>query len=123
MDRISNRIPCTVGANVVPNDAMTWTFAYSYTNTDRSGQGASSTSSLTQQETVTCAYTPVKTMYLFASVQRLSETGVGVQTVQNYGFNWAPFPDGALQFRFSYDENVTPELGQSSNDHLPRCEI
>ena len=34
--------------------------------------------------------------------------------MQNYGFNWAPFPDGALQFRFSYNENVTPETGQSS---------
>jgi hypothetical protein len=58
-------------------------------------------------------------MYLFASVQRLSETGVGVRTMQNYGFNWSPFPEGALQFRFSYNESVTPEVGQSTTIFSP----
>ena len=28
---------------------------------------------------------------------------------QNYGFNWSPFPDGALQFRFNYNENLTTD--------------
>ena len=41
------------------------------------GAGSPFPSNLTQQETVTCAYTPVRTMYLFASVQRMTETGGG----------------------------------------------
>jgi hypothetical protein len=98
---------------------MTWTFFFTDTSTDRSGAGVPSTSTLTRQATATCAYTPVRTMYLFASVQRLSETGVGVRTMQNYGFNWSPFPEGALQFRFSYNESVTPEVGQSTTIFSP----
>jgi hypothetical protein len=109
----------TVGANIVPNKTMTWTFFFTDTSTDRSGAGVPSTSTLTRQATATCAYTPVRTMYLFASVQRLSETGVGVRTMQNYGFNWSPFPEGALQFRFSYNESVTPEVGQSTTIFSP----
>ena len=112
----------TMGANVVPHRTMTWTFSYSYGNTDRSAPGAPSTSTLTRQETVTCAYTPFKTMYLFASVQRIEQTGQTVMTLQNYGFNWSPFPDGALQFRFSYYETVTLEPAVKQ-DHLPRREI
>jgi hypothetical protein len=103
-----------MAANVVPNKTMTWTFSYSYLNTNSSGAGISSNSGRTQQETVALAYTPVRTMYFFASLQRIAEAGHQAQTVENYGFSWAPFPDGALQFRFSCNENIEPELGQST---------
>ena len=104
----------TMATNVIPHRTMTWTFAYTYTNTDHSGPGTPSTSTLTEQQTVTCAYTPFRTMYLFASLQRIDQTGQRVFTAQNYGLNWSPFPDGALQFRFSYTEQITPSAAQST---------
>jgi hypothetical protein len=29
--------------------------------------------------------------------------------LQTYGANWSPFPDGALQFRFSFTETALPQ--------------
>ena len=82
----------TVGANIVPNKTMTWTVNYTYVSTDRSGPGVSSPSNLTQQATVTLAYTPVRTMYLFASVERLTETGVESRRCRTTGSTGHPFP-------------------------------
>jgi len=104
----------TMGASVIPHRTMTWTLFYSYTDTDRSGLGVPSTSTQAQQGTVRCAYTPFSTMYLFASLQRIEGTGQSGQTLQNYAFNWTPFPGGALQFRFSYAEYIAPENQQSN---------
>ena len=30
----------------------------------------------------------------------------GTNTFQNYSVNWSPFPDGDLQFFFTYDETL-----------------
>ena len=104
----------TVGANIVPNRKMTWTFAFTYIDTNQAGPAVPSVSGVSRQETATLAYTPVSTMYLFASVQSLNQPRGPNRLLQNYGFNWSPFPDGALQFRFAYNENVIP--GEQSSD-------
>jgi hypothetical protein len=41
----------------------------------------------------------------------LNQTGEQSHTLQNYTLNWSPFPGGALQFRFSFNENRRPEDG------------
>jgi hypothetical protein len=58
---------------------------------------------------LTAAYNPFRTLYLLASLQMTDETNQKKRAVQSYGLNWSPFPDGALQFRFSYNENRRPE--------------
>ena len=99
----------TLGANVVPHRTMTWTFLVSNMNTDRSVPGAVTMPTVTKRGDVTLAYTPFRTLYLLASIDLLEQSGQGRKTLQNYGANWSPFPDGALQFRFSYSETSRPE--------------
>ena len=47
------------------------------------------------------------------------EKDTGARTTQNYGLNWSPFPDGALQFRFNYNENLTSGGGQKDRTINP----
>jgi hypothetical protein len=99
----------TVGANVVPNPLMTWTFYYTYTGTDQTRTALPDISSTTRSTTVSLSFNPFRTLYLFGSVQFLSESGQRSKTMQNYGLNWSPFPDGSLLFRFAYNEDRTPQ--------------
>jgi hypothetical protein len=99
----------SAGANIVPHTGMTWTFILSETDTSRSIPGGVTTSLVSKNGLVTLAYTPVKTLYLLASINLLEETGQRRQVLQTYGGNWTPFPYGALQLRFSYNETAIPE--------------
>jgi hypothetical protein len=98
-----------VGANIIPHRTMTWTFNYSYSDAARTLSGAGKESSVTRQTNVMVAYNPFRTFYATASLQFFDETGQGLRTLQNYGLNWSPFPDGALQFRFAYNETRQPQ--------------
>jgi hypothetical protein len=40
---------------------------------------------------------------------RMLDRGNSKTTLYNYSANWAPFPDGTLQFFFTYDEMLRPE--------------
>ena len=57
-------------------------------------------------------YNPFRTLNLIAFLQYLNEKGQKDRLLQNYSINWSPFPDGALQFFISYNENYRTE------DHL-----
>jgi hypothetical protein len=94
----------TLGANIVPRPTLTTTVYLTYIDSHRTTPGLPETTNLTNNATITVAYNPVRALYLLASVQFIDETGQRVKTLQNYGLNWSPFPDGALQFRFSYNE-------------------
>lgn len=96
-------------ANIVPHRTMTLTLSLFDTRTDRSGPGVEDSTSITRRGDITLAFNPLRTLYLLASISRVDQTGQGTLTFQNYGLNWSPFPDGALQFRFSYNENLRPE--------------
>jgi hypothetical protein len=54
-------------------------------------------------------FNPVRTVYLSALFELIAEKGQGTETTQNYSVNWSPFPDGALQFNISYNENLRSE--------------
>jgi hypothetical protein len=43
---------------------------------------------------------------LFASWEIIWERHRDTEMTQDYALNWSPFPDGALQFNFAYDENL-----------------
>jgi hypothetical protein len=99
----------TAGANVVPHPTLTLTLYVSDSWTDRKPTGAPKESIETRTLDLTASYNPFRTLYLLASLQVTDDTAQGRRTLQNYGLNWSPFPDGKLQFRFSYNENRRPE--------------
>jgi hypothetical protein len=94
-------------AMIIPLPTINVTLNYRYTNTDQSGGGSPSSSTYTHRGEVLISYNPLRTLYLVASIDVLAGKDQKMQTVQNYGINWAPFPDGDLQFRFNYNENLT----------------
>ena len=102
------------GASIVPHRTMTITLTYSDTTTNQSGGGLPSTSTSTRRGDLSVAYRPFETLYLFASWEILAEKGQKIQTTQNYGLNWSPFPEGTLQFNFSYNENILSENNQKN---------
>lgn len=105
-----NVLLLTMGANVVPHPTLTLSLYVSDSWTDRTPTGAPKISTETRTMDLTASYNPFRTLYLLASLQVTDDTGQGGRkTLQNYGLNWSPFPDGALQFRFAYNENRRPE--------------
>lgn len=102
------------GASIVPHRTMTITLIYSDTTTNQSGGSLPSTSTSTRRGDLSVAYRPFETLYLFTSWEILAEKGQKIQTTQNYGLNWSPFPEGTLQFNFSYNESILSESNQKS---------
>ncbi len=95
------------GAGFIPHPRLTVNLSYTTSRTTSYGGGQPfKTSSSTEREEASTAYRPVDTAYLTASISRQSTTGQRSFTLQNYGLNWSPFPDGTLQFHFTYNENM-----------------
>jgi len=92
---------------IIPHPTINLTLDYKYLNTDRSGGDNLDSSTYTHRGEVLISYNPFRTLFLVASIDVLAGNDQKTQTVQNYGINWAPFPDGDLQFRFNYNENLT----------------
>jgi len=99
-------------ANIVPDKKVTLGLNYSNIISRRTGGEQGSVSTYTQTLDVSLSYNPFRTLNLFAFVEYLSQTGQGGRILQNYAINWSPFPDGALQFNITYNENYR------TDDHL-----
>ena len=93
------------GANIVPNNALTININYFSTDTNESGAGKKKTNSTSKRSEFTASYRPVRTLYLVASISK-STQDKRKDTLQNYSINWSPFPDGDLQLRFEYNQNL-----------------
>ncbi len=98
--------------NIVPHRTMTLGLNYSNTISRRTGGDQGSSSTYTQTLDCNLSYNPFRTLNLLAFVQYINEKGQKDRILQNYTINWSPFPDGALQFNFAYNENYRTE------DHL-----
>jgi hypothetical protein len=99
-------------ANIVPHRTLTLGLSYNDTISRRRGGERGSFSSFTQVLDFSLSFNPFRSLNLFAFIQVIDEKGRKVQTLQDYAINWSPFPDGALQFNVSYNENYRSE------DHL-----
>lgn len=105
-----NTLLLNMGLNVVPHPTLTLVLNATDSWTDGSTTGGPNTSTENRTLDLTASYNPFRTLYLVASWQVTDDTGQqGRRTQQNYGVNWSPFPDGALQFRFYYNESQRPE--------------
>jgi len=97
------------GINITPSPTMTLTFYYLGKKSYLSGVATGSSSDITENRfDVGASWTPVRTVFLSASVSSDSTTGQMSSLQQNYGLNWNPFPDGQLQFSFIYTESYLP---------------
>jgi len=91
---------------IIPHPALNMTLSYKYSIISQSGGRSETGSGDTQTGEFVLSYRPFRTVFVVATVDLSTTPGQGTQVTQNYGFNWSPFPDGALQFRFFYNENL-----------------
>ena len=97
------------GVNLTPHPSMALTLYYLGKKSHASGGPEGSLSDVTENRVdLGASWTPFRTVFLSATVSADSETGKKTTVLQNYGLNWAPFPDGQLQFSFFYNENYFP---------------
>lgn len=94
------------GATFVPHRTMTLALNFFGTATDRTGGGKPDQSTTDQRADISLAYRPFETLYLLASVSRIDRED-RKETLQNYAANWSPFPSGALQFNFAFNQDLT----------------
>jgi hypothetical protein len=96
-------------STITPRRDLTLNLNYSDTITRRSGGGRESSTGHTQRGEVTVSYNPFRTLNLLGRIEIIAQTGEDTRITKNYGLNWVPFPDGALQFNFVYDEEIRSE--------------
>jgi hypothetical protein len=94
------------GATFVPNRTLTVTLNFNGSWTDRTGGERPDENTVDRREEASISYRPFDTLYLIGSVSRI-ERPDSQDTVQNYGLNWSPFPSGALQFNFAFNQDLS----------------
>jgi hypothetical protein len=107
-DRIVN-----LSGTVVPRQHVSVTFSYDQTSTDRSGTFSGLAHTNTQRFYGAVAVDPSRTLHLVVGEEVVAVTGQQTMTTLDLAANWAPFPDGALQFVFAYNDALRPlEFGR-----------
>ena len=105
-----------VTATIVPREHVSVTFSYDDTSTNRSGVVVGLPHSDTRRGYVAIVFDPIRTLHLSVGEEVYAYTGQGTRSTLTVGANWAPFPDGALQFMFAYNQAVRPlEFGTERN--------
>lgn len=108
-----------LGLNIVPRRDLAFNINYSYNQSNLSGGGQVDSTSTTSRGDFGVTYRPVASLYLLASLALLEQTGRQANVYQNYGVNWSPFADGALQLNFAYAENLQTLNQQKSRQITP----
>jgi hypothetical protein len=96
----------TFSLNLIPRNDLSLNVNYNLNQTDLSGGTQGKVNSSSKRGDMSVAYRPFPALYLLTSIGVLEQTDRKPDIVQNYGVNWSPFPDGTLQFNFSYQESV-----------------
>jgi hypothetical protein len=99
----------SLGLNVVPHRTLILGLNYTDTMSRLRGGESGGSSRYTRRVDLNVNFNPVRTVYLSALIELIAEKGQGTEITQNYSVNWSPFPDGALQFNISYNENLRSE--------------
>jgi hypothetical protein len=102
-DRLVN-----ASATVVPRQHISFTFSYDRTKSELSGTSVGPPQSDAERLYAAIAFDPLRSLHLSLGEERLSATGQQPRTTHDIGVNWAPFPDGSLQFIFAYNEELRP---------------
>ena len=105
------------GANIIPHRTLSASMYYSDTKSKQSGGNLKDSDFSSQRTDLSLAYHPFQTLYLTYSYGSTRSSGREPNTTQNYGTTWSPFPDGALQFNFTYTESLQSD-NESKNTSL-----
>ncbi len=102
-----------LNGTVVPIQHVSLTFNYDGLWTDRSGTFYGRPHTSTQRLYAAVAVDPTRTLHLVVGQEIVAVTGQQTMTTLDLSANWAPFPDGALQFVFAYNDALRPlEFGR-----------
>jgi len=103
-------------ATIVPRQRVSLTFRYDEIATARSGVFVGRPELRQRRAYAAVAVDPTRMLHLVLGQEVLAVTGQQTRTLFDVGVNWAPFPDGALQFGFAHNEAVRSlELGNQRN--------
>ena len=102
-----------VSGTVVPVQHVSLTFNYDGLSTNRSGTYFGLPHTHTQRLYAAVAVDPTRTLHFVVGEEVVAVTGQRTMTTLDLSANWAPFPDGALQFVFAYNDALRPlEFGR-----------
>jgi hypothetical protein len=98
-DRLLN-----ASATIVPRQRVSLTLSYDDTVTHKSGTFIGKPDSHQRRVYGAVAVDPVPTLHLVLGEEMIVVTDQQTRTTHDIGANWAPFPDGQLQFIFAHNE-------------------
>lgn len=108
------------GMTLVPHATLTVNLSFSDTTRKSSGGNlVEEKSDTTRTSQVSVAFTPLRTLYLFAAFAKQAATGTASTTTFNYALTWSPFPDGTLHFGFNYNETLHLENNEKDRTITP----
>jgi hypothetical protein len=93
------------GMGLVPNSSLSANLNYTLNHSTQSG-GVGPQSFSNQRGELSLAWRPFRALYLFGALGFVDQADRPMDMTQNYVVNWAPFPDGTLQFNFAVSENM-----------------
>jgi hypothetical protein len=108
----------TSGANFIPHETLTVNVNYTDTTTNRSGGGGPEGLLVNRRGDVGVSFRPFQTVYLFGSLSHVTQED-RIYMLNNYAVNWSPFPYGALQFNFAYNEEFRTENNEKLRNISP----
>jgi hypothetical protein len=94
------------GTNLQPNPKINLDLNFSYKRTQQS-EGDRGPDSETRWD-IQAFYVPFRNLSFFARIDSVRRDD-STDTFQNYVVNWSPFPDGDLQFFFTFNETLFSE--------------
>jgi len=109
----------SLGVNVVPHRTLTLGVSASDTFSNYTGGERERDSTSNWLIDFNVSFNPMRSLYLYAFIQLTDQTGRDLERIQNFGINWSPFPDGALQFNFNYNEDYLSINNQKERTFIP----
>ena len=94
------------GTSLQPNPKISFDLDFSYKQTRQSDEDVGPTSET--RFDLQAFYVPFRNLSFFARINTVSRED-STDTFQNYTVNWSPFPDGDLQFFFTFNELLMSE--------------
>lgn len=90
---------------IVPRQQASFTLSYDDTKTEQTGTVVDQPMSRLQRTYASVSLSPTRSLQLVVGGEVLAATGEKTRATLSFGANWAPFPDGTLQFVFAYNES------------------
>ena len=97
------------GTSIKPHPTLDLNLNFQFRRTDQSGADIGPTDE--SKWDVQAFYTPFSNLSFFAKVNGIHRDGES-DTFQQYTINWSPYPDGDLQFFFTFNEVLISENNQ-----------